>query len=346
MRRGATPRRRRRAGGPTRGKAPNPARYVEKFLDLAKPDPAAPGAFDALAAAVEFGDTAWDWKDESVSPDAAVDLLAAHHVENPRLAETFRYVKDSDSQASRNLMREAAKRNPDRSVRGQALFFLATGLTGQAELIELFRESPSFKEGLRKSHGEDWVARRSSADPKDPRDQARELFERAAKEFADVKVDDKTVGALARQALFQLDHLQVGQAAPEIVGKDADGVEMRLSDHRGKVVELVFWGGWCGSCMASVPEERNLVDKMRGRPFVLLGVNSDPPDRVNGIVREKRINWCSGPMERGTASSRSQGPGTSTSGPRSTCSTPPASSATTNSRMPGRTRWNAPWTLS
>jgi peroxiredoxin len=36
----------------------------------------------------------------------------------------------------------------------------------------------------------------------------------------------------------------VGQAALEINGNDLDGVPMRLSDYRGKVVVLDFWGHW------------------------------------------------------------------------------------------------------
>ena len=36
----------------------------------------------------------------------------------------------------------------------------------------------------------------------------------------------------------------VGQPAPEIIGEDLDGVPFRLSDYRGKVVLLDFWGHW------------------------------------------------------------------------------------------------------
>jgi hypothetical protein len=37
---------------------------------------------------------------------------------------------------------------------------------------------------------------------------------------------------------------RVGQPAPEIVGEDIDGVPFRLSDYRGHVVVLDFWGHW------------------------------------------------------------------------------------------------------
>ncbi len=36
----------------------------------------------------------------------------------------------------------------------------------------------------------------------------------------------------------------IGMRAPNIVGVDIDGVEFQLSDYRGKVVMLDFWGDW------------------------------------------------------------------------------------------------------
>ena len=35
-----------------------------------------------------------------------------------------------------------------------------------------------------------------------------------------------------------------GKPAPDIVGQDLDGQTFRLSDYRGKVVVLDFWGDW------------------------------------------------------------------------------------------------------
>ena len=36
----------------------------------------------------------------------------------------------------------------------------------------------------------------------------------------------------------------IGQMAPQISGEDVDGVAFKLSDYRGKVVVLDFWGFW------------------------------------------------------------------------------------------------------
>lgn len=70
-------------------------------------------------------------------------------------------------------------------------------------------------------------------------------------------------------------HPLIGQTAPEIDGIDLDGAPMKLSDFRGKVVALSFWANWCPPCRSLFPHEKELVEKFRDQPFVLLGVNGD-----------------------------------------------------------------------
>ncbi len=43
---------------------------------------------------------------------------------------------------------------------------------------------------------------------------------------------------------YKVTHLVVGCVAPEIEGVDHEGKKFRLSDYRGKVVLLPFWGMW------------------------------------------------------------------------------------------------------
>ena len=56
-------------------------------------------------------------------------------------------------------------------------------------------------------------------------------------QFRSAKVADNSAYALAGEPAF-------GRAAPEIEGQDLDGVRFKLSDYRGKVVVLDFWGNW------------------------------------------------------------------------------------------------------
>ena len=56
-------------------------------------------------------------------------------------------------------------------------------------------------------------------------------------------------GKLVTGSIYELQNLQVGMAAPEIEGDDLDGVAFKLSDYRGNVVVLDFWGDWQFPCL-------------------------------------------------------------------------------------------------
>jgi peroxiredoxin len=88
--------------------------------------------------------------------------------------------------------------------------------------------------------------------------------------------------------------LRVGDRAPETVGRDLDGRPITLGDYRGKTVLLNFWATWCGICVANFPAERELVERYRGRPFALVGVNSDGDlQTARDTVARHHLNWRS-----------------------------------------------------
>ena len=87
-------------------------------------------------------------------------------------------------------------------------------------------------------------------------------------------------------------NLAVGKSAPEIEGVDVNGKPLRLSDSRGKVVMLVFWGSWCSPCMAQVRHERDLAERLKGQPFALLGVDCEEnKDTARGVMGRERMTW-------------------------------------------------------
>ncbi|MHC5064154.1 MAG: hypothetical protein ACYTG5_09285 [Planctomycetota bacterium] len=68
---------------------------------------------------------------------------------------------------------------------------------------------------------------------------AQELFDRVAELAAGT-----TLALKAQGPRFKAENLQVGMVAPDIIAEDLDGVTFKLSDYRGKVVMLDFWGDW------------------------------------------------------------------------------------------------------
>ena len=77
-------------------------------------------------------------------------------------------------------------------------------------------------------------------------------------------------------------HLE-GSPAPEIHfnWSNQDGLTT-LSDLKGKVVVLDFWATWCGPCIRSFPEVRELTAHYANSPVAVVGVTS-LQGRVHGL---------------------------------------------------------------
>ncbi len=118
------------------------------------------------------------------------------------------------------------------------------------------------------------------------------LTDQDRRKIESVLAREKTLGQVAGARLDEMLNLVVGKPAPEIVGADVDGKPLKLSDYQGKVVVLVFWGSWCGPCMAEVPRERDLVERLKGQPFALLGVDCEADkDNARGVMARERMTW-------------------------------------------------------
>jgi len=113
--------------------------------------------------------------------------------------------------------------------------------------------------------------------------------------FSGCEHSDTSTGLVSkRQPGEPIEGLNKDDRAPDIEGEDGDGRPLKLSDYRGKVVLLDFWGDWCPHCRAMISHERKLVKRLEGKPFVLLGVNSDVKrDDFRKVQIDKHISWRS-----------------------------------------------------
>lgn len=75
----------------------------------------------------------------------------------------------------------------------------------------------------------------------------------------------------------------VGSPAPELdfTWATDDGLK-KLSDLKGKVVVLDFWATWCGPCVRSFPQVRELTEHYAGSAVEVVGVTS-LQGRVHGL---------------------------------------------------------------
>jgi thiol-disulfide isomerase/thioredoxin len=74
---------------------------------------------------------------------------------------------------------------------------------------------------------------------------------------------------------------------------DLDGEMVDLADHRGKVVLLNLWAGWCGPCRREIPGLSRLHDRMGPDGLVVLGINIDalPRHRVRELSNDLGIRY-------------------------------------------------------
>jgi hypothetical protein len=190
--------------------AKHPAReFQSKFLALAQKAKGTDAGARALLWVMRLSQRGGK---EEMAKDA-VDQMMASYVESPVMAEfvgELRYMGWFIGAARcQSNLRKIAEKSPHRNVKAAAVFTLACVLM----------------EGRSGSETE--------------KAEARKMFDTLKKGYAD--------SPYAKQAdsyVFELEHLQIGMVAPDFEATDQEGKPFKLSDYRGKVVVLDFWGFW------------------------------------------------------------------------------------------------------
>ena len=143
--------------------------------------------------------------------DMVYQALTTHHLESPDLAQaTLSALYDASTEGEKflDLILEKAK---DPRAKGAAAY------------VRAYR--------LRRSKPAD--------------DEERLKYLRLAVEnLGDLEVRGRNLKAMAEGQIFAAENLTIGKVAPEIEGEDTAGVKFKLSDYRGKVVVIDFWGHW------------------------------------------------------------------------------------------------------
>lgn len=86
--------------------------------------------------------------------------------------------------------------------------------------------------------------------------------------------------------------LMPGTAAPDWTLTDSNGKSHALSDYRGHIVVMDFWGTWCFPCWKMMPTVQSLHDKFKDRGVMVFGISvNDQEGDPAGFMKQKGYTY-------------------------------------------------------
>lgn len=216
---------------------PSYSEYFTQFKQLADKHPNTPIAASAHG---WMARSAPEQKDKSASLKALVE----NHVDSDVLAETAIRLTSfaTPTKELEERLKQIVERSSNSTVKAAAIYALLRTYDSATDWSK--RIAAGDPRALRLKGGGRKYVEGFSVETSE----LESLYTSLAGDYreVDVKVMGRSVniGDIADAGLFKLRSLSIGSIAPDIVGEDLDGVEFKLSDYRGKVVMLGFWGHW------------------------------------------------------------------------------------------------------
>jgi hypothetical protein len=224
-------------------KYPNPDKFAARFLKLAEEHPKDPAAVDALV---------WVFRNSSIpgkgSPrEKAAELVKRELLQSDKIAPLCDALGQGiTDKVSVETLQAILDKNPKANVKAAACLGLGSVSLTRARYAEQFKKQPGLAKAYEGIMGKEAVEEIEKKGEEGMKKEAIGFFERVVKDYPDAK--DAKGKPLVRDAKNKLDGIlhpiEVGKAAPEIEGEDTDGKAFKLSDYKGKVVLLDFWGNW------------------------------------------------------------------------------------------------------
>jgi len=79
--------------------------------------------------------------------------------------------------------------------------------------------------------------------------------------------------------------------APEFGLESLEGRKIELSELKGKVVVLNFWGTGCAPCKVEIPQLNKLVDEYKDKNVVFLAISSDSPEVLRKFLKKRPFSY-------------------------------------------------------
>ena len=237
--------------------------YAKKALALSKTmQTTDQGSFDALVFAMSMVSRG---NNKEIMKEA-VDMIVKDHSKNPKMISVLGFISSTPDGAS--ILEKIATKTDDRNLAGLAWYAITENLQKEAGDV-----GPKQAEELNK--------------------RTEMIYEKLAKDYADVSMGRGTIGSTIKAALFELQNLSVGKVAPEVLCLNIDGdKEDKLSNYKGKVVVLDIWATWCGPCKAMIPHEREMNEKLKGKPFAFISISGDDTkETLTSFLEKEKMPW-------------------------------------------------------
>jgi hypothetical protein len=188
------------------------ANLAPKLLELVEKAPDAPEAPEALT---------WIVTRNFQSPDGtkALAIILDKYITSDKIGPICQYLGYIPGGEAEGRLRTIIEKNQHPGPQGYAKTALAEILKQRAD-------------------------GRTPGDPKKASEECESLLGEVVERYGDIQTTRGTLKDVAEPILFEIRHLGIGKSAPEIDGEDIDGKKFKLSDYRGKVVVLDFWGHW------------------------------------------------------------------------------------------------------